>query len=68
MVLDAVESSRQFGPSELGFDQWLTLFERVIDRIDARGFDRIRGSERRLRRQQATLQKLHRTRSGGLVR
>ena len=61
-VLEGVGCSGNSGPSEVAFAQWLRLFEKVMEEIGTTGLDRIQGSECRLRRQQATIEKVHRTR------
>lgn len=52
-------------PTALSFEQWLRLFERFKAARDARAMRLIAGSERTLSRQQALLQKIHRTRRPG---
>lgn len=62
-ALQGVESLGHSSPSDVCFADWHTLFERVLEEVGAPGLDRIQGSESRLRLQQATLEKTHRTRS-----
>ena len=50
-------------PSELRVEDWIGLFDRAVLRSGDRGKRIIAGSERRLRKQQAGLQKIHRTRT-----
>lgn len=50
-------------PAAIGFAQWLELFRWFRVRADARAMQAVLGSERRLKRQQAHLQKVHRTRA-----
>ena len=49
-------------PSEVPFDAWLQLFRGFARVADASTWKRLAGAEERLRRQQARLQKVHRTR------
>lgn len=48
-------------PTSLSFTQWLGLFDRFQSIASTRAIHTVRGSERRLRQQQAGLQKVHRT-------
>ncbi len=52
-------------PTSLSFEQWLRLFERFKAARNTRVASMIAGSERTLARQQARLQKIHRTRRPG---
>ncbi len=49
-------------PSTIAFSQWLQLFHYFARVASPQAHEAITGSERRLRRQQADLRKLHRTR------
>jgi len=49
-------------PTSLEFEQWLELFNYFKRACDGQAMQMISGSERRLRRQQAGLEKIHRTR------
>jgi 23S rRNA (adenine-N6)-dimethyltransferase len=49
-------------PSEVPFEAWLDLFRWFANRADAPAWKRLSGVTERLRRQQASLQKVHRTR------
>lgn len=51
-------------PTTLTLAQWLALFASFQSLRDTHGMAAIRGSEKRLTRQQSTLQKTHRTRAG----
>jgi 23S rRNA (adenine-N6)-dimethyltransferase len=55
-------------PSTLAFTQWLQLFRYFARVVSPQARQTIAGSERRLRRQQADLRKLHRTRKPGAWR
>ncbi len=48
-------------PSSIPPDHWLSLFHCLRHTGEARAWQRVSGSERRLKRQQATLHKRHRT-------
>jgi 23S rRNA (adenine-N6)-dimethyltransferase len=50
-------------PTSLQFEQWLSLFYHFKSVADVRARQAILGSERRLRRQQAGILKIHRTRT-----
>jgi 23S rRNA (adenine-N6)-dimethyltransferase len=50
------------GPTMIQFEQWLALFNRFASTGDAHAWACVQGAERRLRQQQAGLQKSHRTR------
>jgi len=50
-------------PTVLCFEQWLRLFDGFTQIANAQAIHTILGSETRLRRQQAGLEKMHRTRS-----
>jgi 23S rRNA (adenine-N6)-dimethyltransferase len=50
-------------PTSLTFDQWLILFNYLIEAGSTSALCRISGSEKRLIRQQRRLQKIHRTRN-----
>jgi len=49
-------------PTSLRLVDWLNLFETFKEIAGARAIGRVRGSEKRLRRQQRKLEKIHRTR------
>ena len=51
-------------PSAIDPKEWLAVFRAFRDRAERRAFQEIRGAEARLRRQQAGLEKDHRTRIG----
>lgn len=53
---------RSAKPTDLNFDQWLGLFNYFLVGVEKSKKDLIRGAEVQLRRQQARLQKDHRTR------
>ncbi|HEU0028294.1 MAG TPA: 23S ribosomal RNA methyltransferase Erm [Ktedonobacterales bacterium] len=55
-------------PSTIAFSQWIDLFHYVARVASLQARQTIAGSERRLRRQQADLRKLHRTRKPGAWR
>jgi 23S rRNA (adenine-N6)-dimethyltransferase len=49
-------------PTALRFEQWLELFDYFKRMSNAQALQVVSGSEKRLRRQQATLEKMHKTR------
>jgi len=49
-------------PTAVRFEQWLELFDYFKRMSNAQALQVVSGSEKRLRRQQATLEKMHRTR------
>ncbi len=55
-------------PSSIAFSQWLQLFHYFARVAGPQARQTIEGSERRLRRQQADLSKIHRTRKPGVWR
>lgn len=57
----------QLRPGTLPFDRWPALFQAFRDQADPVAHERVAGAARRLQRQQAGLQKQHRTR-GAAVR
>lgn len=48
------------GPAAVAFEQWLELFRRLWDIAGPGGMRAVAGAERRLRRRQATQQRLSR--------
>jgi 23S rRNA (adenine-N6)-dimethyltransferase len=50
------------GPASIRFEQWLVLFNHFARSSDVRARAYVQGADRRLRQQQAGLQKAHRTR------
>lgn len=49
-------------PSDLNLNQWIILFDAFLKYVDENKKSAIKGAEKRLKMQQKTLQKLHRTR------
>ena len=61
-VARTVHLSPSAKPTQVEFEQWLGLFEAFLITADERRKNVVRGSERKLRKQQDGLQKIHRTR------
>ena len=62
LLCKSINSDFDVIPTSLEFEQWLCIFDCFKRVADTRAIDMIRGSEMRLRHQQARLEKIHRTR------
>lgn len=61
-ILERKTGIRGVKPRDLKLDQWLVLFDSFLKYVAEDKKDIVRGSERRLKAQQKTLQKVYRTR------
>lgn len=61
-LVDTLRLSPDATPTTLHFTEWLTAFDCFQRNVRRETLSRIVGSEKRLRQQQATLEKIHRTR------
>lgn len=62
LLCKSMDSNFDVIPTSLDFEQWLCIFDCFKRIAGTRAIDTIRGSEMRLRHQQAKLEKMHRTR------
>jgi 23S rRNA (adenine-N6)-dimethyltransferase len=62
-IAGSVECDLDVTPTSLRFEQWLSLFYHFKNVAGVQAKQAILGSERRLRRQQAAIMKIHRTRT-----
>lgn len=62
LLCKSMNSDFDVTPTSLNFEQWLCVFNCFKRVAGTRAIDTIRGSEMRLRQQQAKLEKIHRTR------
>lgn len=61
-INNVLEINPNATPTELSFEQWLKLFESFREKGSREAMGSIKGSEKRLKRQQQRLHKIHRTR------
>jgi len=61
-ILEKKDGLRGAKPRDLKLNQWLVLFDSFLKYVAEDGKNIVRGSERRLKAQQKTLQKVYRTR------